>query len=346
MSGISGTPPGDAAGGPVRHIPVLRDEAIAALRLRPGGVYVDGTFGAGGYSRAMLEAMPDTRVIAFDRDPAARAFADPLMARFPGRLTLIEAPFSRMHDELTALAMPAVDGVVLDIGVSSMQLDEAERGFSFRHDGPLDMRMGSDGPTAADIVNGESEARLADVFYYYGEERFARVVARAIVAARRTAPITTTRQLAELIAGCIRSRPQDIHPATRSFQALRIAVNDELSELAEALHAAERLLRPDGVLAVVTFHSLEDRIVKTFFNARSGRSQIGSRHRPIIVEPQPTFRLEGKWPLVPSSAEAAINPRARSAKLRAGLRTALPPQEAEASVMALAVLPDPKRGRR
>jgi 16S rRNA (cytosine1402-N4)-methyltransferase len=324
---------------------VLREEALATLRLRAGGVYVDATFGAGGYTRAMLQAA-DCRVIAFDRDPGARAFAAPLMAQYPDRLTLIEAPFSRMDTEVRALGPSMVDGVVLDIGVSSMQLDEAERGFSFRQDGPLDMRMGAGGPSAADLVNRESEARLADIFYYFGEERFARVIARAIVTARQASPITTTRQLADLIAGCIRVRPQDIHPATRSFQALRIAVNDELGELASALHAAERLLAPDGVLSVVTFHSLEDRIVKTFFNARSGRTQGGSRHQPVLVEPKPTFRIDGKWPISPSHAELVANPRARSAKLRAGIRTSLEATAADTSVMALAALPEPKRGRR
>lgn len=312
-----------AAGGPIRHHPVLREEALAALALRDGGLYVDGTFGAGGYTRAIL-AHPGTRVVALDRDPTAIAGGGDLAAAEP-RLALVEARFATLGDVADRLALPPLDGVVLDIGVSSMQFDQAERGFSFRFDGPLDMRMGGDGQTAADIVNAADEGDLADILYRYGDERASRRIARAICFDRKVAPFTSTRQLAEMIGRVMPGKPGDIHPATRTFQALRIAVNDELGELHDALEAAERLLAPDGRLAVVTFHSLEDRIVKRFLQARSGRGEGGSRHLPAgAARPPASFALPGRQPVVPSPAEVDTNPRARSAKLRVGARTGAP----------------------
>ncbi len=317
-----------------RHIPVLRSESLGALTLKPGGTNVDGTFGAGGYTSEILAAFPDIRVFAFDRDPDAIRDGQSMVAASQGRLILIEAAFSQMaeHD------LPQVDGVVLDIGVSSMQFDQAVRGFSFRNDGPLDMRMAQDGPSAADIVNEESEERIADILYHFGEERLSRPLARGIVAARQDGPIRSTRQLSDIITKIIWPRPNEIHPATRTFQALRIAVNDELGELARALHAAERILKPGGVLAVVTFHSLEDRIVKQFLAARSGKGG-GSRHHPVTASVV-TFRMAGKWPCIPQDDEISFNPRARSAKLRAATRTAEPSGNTDPQVMALAGLPD------
>ncbi len=237
------------------------------------------------------------------------------------------------------LSLPPLDGVVLDIGVSSMQFDEAERGFSFRFDGPLDMRMSREGRSAADIVNGASEEDLADILYHYGEERASRRIARAIALDRKTNPFTSTRALAEMIARIMPGKPGDIHPATRSFQALRIAVNDELGELHDALEAAERHLAPGGTLAVVTFHSLEDRIVKRFFQGRSGRADAGSRHLPgEINRPAPTFASAGKQPVLPRADEIAANPRARSAKLRFGRRTEAPARAPDARTRASVVL--------
>jgi 16S rRNA (cytosine1402-N4)-methyltransferase len=326
------------------HIPVLLAEVLGALAPQAGEFFLDGTFGAGGYTRAILDAAPGTRVIALDRDPSAITNGQGMVAAYGGRLRLTHAEFSDMEAACAAAEFPLLDGVVLDIGVSSMQLDEALRGFSFRQDGPLDMRMSGEGESAADIVNTASEARLADIFYHYGEERLARPLARAIVADRKAKPFTSTKQLAELAARIIHSKPGEIHPATRSFQALRIAVNDELGELARALHAAERLLKPGGRLVVVSFHSLEDRIVKVFFAARSGRGG-GSRHAPVMAMPVATFTTPGKWPLMASEAERAANPRARSARLRAGIRTPAPAQPVDGAVMALAALPDAHKSR-
>jgi 16S rRNA (cytosine1402-N4)-methyltransferase len=337
-----------AAGGLARHVPVLLAEVREALGVARGGVFVDGTFGAGGYTQAILRANPANRVIAIDRDPDAIAAGAPLAAKAKGRLALFPGRFGALFDIVAEAGFEAVDGVVLDIGVSSMQLDRAERGFSFRHDGPLDMRMEREGVRAADLVNDAPEAELADIFHFYGEERRARAIARAIIERRRTRRFETTGQLADLVAGLVRAEP-GVHPATRAFQALRIAVNDELGELVLALHAAERVLRPGGRLAVVTFHSLEDRIVKQFMASRAGRAGGGSRHLPAAKAPEPSFTLVTKGPVLPSEAEAARNPRARSAKLRAAERTAASAQDTLHGIVALAELPrqaDARGGRR
>jgi 16S rRNA (cytosine1402-N4)-methyltransferase len=333
-----------AAGGLTRHVPVLLGEVCDALEAARGGVFVDGTFGAGGYSQAILAANGDNRVIAIDRDPDAIAAGAQLVARACGRLSLMPGRFSQLDEVVADANIGQVDGVVLDIGVSSMQLDHAERGFSFRHDGPLDMRMERQGVSAADLVNEASEAELADIFYHYGEERRARAVARGVIERRRKGRIETTAQLADLVAGLVRSEPGGMHPATRVFQALRIAVNDELGELARALHASERVLKPGGRLVVVTFHSLEDRIVKQFLAVRSGRSGGGSRHVPSTVVVQPTFQIPTRGPVVPSDVEIASNPRARSAKLRAAARTQAPAQGALPSLALLTELPRARGG--
>jgi 16S rRNA (cytosine1402-N4)-methyltransferase len=307
---------------PVRHVPVLGREAVDYLAPRDSGIYVDATFGAGGYSRAIL-SVPGTRVVAIDRDRTAIAGGFDLVDQSNGRLTLVEDRFSNLADVCNAQGLTAVDGVVMDVGVSSMQLDQSERGFSFRLSGPLDMRMGQDGPTAADVVAKASETDLANIIYIFGEERHSRAVARAIVAARREAPITTTRALADIVARVVRSKPNDIHPATRTFQALRIFVNEELDELHAALVGAEQLLKPGGRLVVVSFHSLEDRIVKNFLNER-GRRGGGSRHLPEVDQVAPSFDILTKRPVVADDQEVEANPRARSAKLRAAVRTAAP----------------------
>lgn len=343
-----GDGPTDAAGGPARHVPVLLEEVRSALEPCAGGLIVDGTFGAGGYSRALLDANPDTRVLAIDRDPDAIRSGRIMAGDYAGRLRVAHGRFGDIAAIVGDHGEEAIAGVVLDIGVSSMQIDEAERGFSFRADGPLDMRMEQAGQSAADLVNEGSEALLADVFYHYGEERRARAVARAVIEARRKAPITTTRQMADLVAAHVWAEPGGIHPATRVFQALRIAVNDELGELLRALEGAERLLAPGGRLVVVTFHSLEDRIVKQFMAGRSGRLPAASRHLPQVASETPSFRLVAKGVVPPGDAEIARNPRARSAKLRAAERTEAPAQEGVAALEALAGLPEPKdqRGRR
>jgi 16S rRNA (cytosine1402-N4)-methyltransferase len=338
---------GDRPGGSARHVPVLLKEACEALSVARGGVFVDGTFGAGGYTQAILRANPVNRVVAIDRDPEVIGAGAALAAKFKRRLTLISGRFGSLVDIVREAGHQMVDGVVLDIGVSSMQLDQPERGFSFRVDGPLDMRMERTGVRAADLVNGASEAELADIFHFYGEERRARAVARAIVERRRTHPVETTGQLAELVAGLVRTEP-GVHPATRIFQALRIAVNDELGELVLALHAAERVLKPGGRLAVVTFHSLEDRIVKQFMAARAGRAGGASRHIPTLKAPEPSFTLVTMGPVLPGEDETARNPRARSAKLRAAERTAAPAQDTLHGIVTLAELPksDAPGGRR
>lgn len=312
----------------VRHIPVLGREAVEALNPRDGGVYVDATFGAGGYSRMILET-PGTRVIGIDRDRTAIAGGFELVERSDGRLTLVEDRFSHLAEVCAAQGEALVDGVVMDVGVSSMQIDQSERGFSFRFDGPLDMRMGHDGPTAADVVATASESDLANIIYIFGEERYSRAVAKAIVAARAEAPIATTQQLVAIISKVVWAKPGEIHPATRTFQALRIFVNEELDELHIALAAAERVLKPGGRLAVVSFHSLEDRIVKNFMVERS-KTGGGSRHLPEISQDRPRFTLVNKRPIIAGGDEVSANPRARSAKLRVAERTDAPAQEAGA----------------
>lgn len=310
------------AGGLALHIPVLGRPVVEFLQPRDGGIYIDGTFGAGGYTRAILAAA-QSKVLGIDRDQTAIALGADLVEQAKGRLTLVEDRFSNLDAIARAVGYDTVDGVVLDLGVSSMQLDRAERGFSFRLDGPLDMRMGSEGPSAAEIIAVVSERDLADIIFSLGEERHSRAVARAIIKARSSAPIETSRALAEIVTSAVRSRSGDIHPATRTFQALRIFVNDELGELVTALQAAERILRSGGRLVVVSFHSLEDRIVKSFFADR-GEIRGGSRHAPEVKRPTLTFRVLTKRPVVADEDEIMRNARARSAKLRAVERTDAP----------------------
>ena len=325
----------------LRHIPVLGREAVALLHPGDGGTYVDATFGAGGYSRMILDVQ-GTRVLGIDRDRTAIAGGFDLVDQSAGRLTLVEDRFSNLADICAAQGLHEVDGVVMDIGVASMQLDEADRGFSFRLGGPLDMRMGHDGPTAADVIARASEADLANIIYIFGEERHSRGVARAIVAARKDDPITTTRALADIVAKVVWPKPGEIHPATRTFQALRIFVNGELDELHLALAAAERVLKPGGRLVVVSFHSLEDRIVKNFLGERA-KAGGGSRHLPEIAQAAPSFAVLTKRPVIANEDEISANPRARSAKLRAAERSAAPAHIA-AALPAWPVLADVMRG--
>jgi 16S rRNA (cytosine1402-N4)-methyltransferase len=301
------------------HVPVLVNEVIAALAIRDGDTLVDGTFGAGGYTRAMLGAGAG-RVIGFDRDPDAIEDGRSLVP--DPRLTLVNERFSLMDRVLAERGIAPVDAIALDIGVSSMQLDRPERGFAFSMDGPLDMRMSKSGLTAAEYLNAADEADIARILREYGEEPRARAIARAIVAAR---PVERTAQLAAIVRRAAGFRPgQKSDPATRTFQAIRIHLNAELDELEEGLAAAERSLKPGGRLAIVTFHSLEDRIVKRFFRERSGGTPAGSRHRPVLVDPnEPTFERVAK-PVSPAERELAANPRARSARLRSAVRTAAP----------------------
>ena len=333
-----------APAAPRPHVPVLLAEAIEALDPRSGGLYIDATFGAGGYASALIER--GARVIALDRDPAAVRAGRALQASSGGRLQLVEAHFSELDEVAMRLGAREADGVVFDIGVSSMQLDEPERGFSFRFEAPLDMRMGRSGRSAADILREEDEETIADILFTFGEERAARRIARAIVADRTIKPFTSTLELASLIARISPApRGELTHPATRTFQALRIAVNDELVELARGLCAAERLLKPGGRLAAVTFHSLEDRIVKLFFSSRSGRGRAASRRlpgEPALAEP--TFEVPRGQPVKPGETEARSNPRSRSAKLRFGVRTAAPARGKDEAIEALARLPA-RRGR-
>lgn len=320
----------DAGGGPVRHIPVLLAEVLSALQPASGKVILDGTFGAGGYTSAILAAGAD--VIALDRDPTAIAAGQEMVAAHGGRLELIQSQFSDLADHAPT---DGLDGVVLDIGVSSMQLDEAERGFSFQKDGPLDMRMSGSGVSAADVVNRAKVAELIRIFHFLGEEDQAPRIAHAIEKRRAEKPFETTRDLAGLIELVTPRKMKDkIHPATRVFQALRIFVNDELGELGQALFAAERVLKPGGRLVVVTFHSLEDRIVKKFFSDRAGKAS-GSRHLPVAHERAATFEPLGKSMIAAGKAEAEANPRARSAKLRAGMRTHATAEAADMSIFGL-----------
>ncbi len=307
------------------HIPVLLDEVLTHLAPRDGAVIVDATFGAGGYSRAILDAAPCT-VIAIDRDPDAIARGAPLRARYGERLRLLSGRFGALDHLLDTAGIAQIDGVVFDLGVSSPQIDQAERGFSFRHDGPLDMRMEADGPSAADLMNDADEQTLIDIFGRLGEERHAKRVARAVIAAR---PLTRTGELAQVIRRVVPAAKDGIDPATRSFQGLRLAVNDELGELSRGLQAAEQRLAADGRLVVVSFHSLEDRIVKQFLAARSGRMPAPSRHAPPRPERPASFTVLTRRPVTPSAAEIAANPRARSARLRAACRTTAPAWPAE-----------------
>lgn len=311
------------------HIPVLLDPIMAAIA-PVNGVWLDGTFGAGGYTRALLDAGAE-RVLAVDRDPEVFQRAEFWANQYGARLVMIAGEFGQLDLLAARQGGQPLDGVVLDIGVSSMQIDQPERGFSFMQDGPLDMRMSQSGTSAADIVNTADEKTLADILFHYGEERASRRVARTIINKRKIAPITTTLQLAEIISACLpRPKPGQVHPATRSFQALRIAVNDELRQLVDGLSAAERALKPGGILAVVTFHSLEDRIVKRFLQARSGDGPKGNRFAPELEIDEPRFERMTKKAVTASDSEMAGNPRARSAKLRMARRLSAPAGEVDA----------------
>jgi 16S rRNA (cytosine1402-N4)-methyltransferase len=314
---------------PQPHIPVLLRPLIAAVS-PVTGIWADGTFGAGGYTRALLEAGA-SRVHAIDRDPMVFDMATAWSGEYGDQLQLHRGNFAELDD----LAGEPLDGVVLDLGVSSMQLDRPDRGFSFRNDGPLDMRMGDDGPTAADIVNGSDESDLADILFHYGEERASRRIARKIVARRATEPFERTADLAKVIETCLpRPKPGQSHPATRSFQAIRIAVNDEFGALVDGLDAAERALKPGGWLAVVSFHSLEDRVVKRFLQAKSGGGGRGSRYAPELTEPEPKFEIVGKA-ISPDEIELAENPRARSSRLRIARRTQASASPADRTALGL-----------
>ena len=310
------------------HLPVLIDAILD--HVDASGTWLDGTFGAGGYSRAFLEA-GSQKVIGVDRDPSVFDLAAPWIGDYGDRLKLVAGTFSDL-DVLAGDLLP-LDGVVLDLGVSSMQLDQPDRGFSFLRDGPLDMRMGQDGPSAADLVNAADEALIADILFQYGEERASRRIARAILSAR---PITTTAALAEVIEGVLpKSKPGQSHPATRSFQAIRIAVNDEFGQLIKGLEAAERALKPGGQLAVVSFHSLEDRVVKKFMASRAGATAGGSRYAPAMEKDAPTFALTPRRAIAADKDELARNPRSRSAKLRVATRTDQPPRETDRAGLGL-----------
>ena len=312
------------------HTPVMLGEVLGGLSPKDGGIYVDGTFGNGGYSRAVLNAASCT-VYGIDRDPAVVAKAQDMESEFGGRFTIIEGRFGSIAELLASRSVGPVDGVAFDVGVSSMQIDTPERGFSFRTDGPLDMRMESAGTSASDIVNDMEETDLANIIYELGEERFARRVAGAIVAARIEEPILRTLQLAEIVRRVVPKSKDGIDPATRTFQALRIFVNDELGEIDRGLVGAEQVLAPGGRLCVVSFHSLEDRLVKRFFKTRSGDVPGPSRHMPqsSVPEKQPTFKLLSRKSITPSSDESRDNPRARSARLRVGERTNAPAWNSE-----------------
>jgi len=317
------------------HIPVLLRPLLAAVA-PVSGTWIDGTLGAGGYARGLLEAGA-AKVIGIDRDPLALQMAESWAGGFGDRVELVRTTFSQMDE-----TAEAVDGVVLDLGVSSMQLDQAERGFSFMRDGPLDMRMSQEGTSAADLVNTASEEALADILFLYGEERASRRIARAITRARDEAPIDTTLALAGIVERCLpRSKPGQAHPATRSFQALRIAVNDEYGELVAGLEAAERVLCPGGQLAVVTFHSIEDRIVKRFLQAKSDTGGGGSRHAPVEAARTPQFTVTHRKATGPDAEELAQNPRSRSAKLRVATRTDAPSTQVDRKSLGM---PQLKRG--
>lgn len=317
------------------HIPVLIRPLISAVS-PVSGVWLDGTFGAGGYTKELLDAGAD-KVIGVDRDPLAFEMAADWVGYYGDRIELVAGVFSQLDEYASEL-----DGVVLDLGVSSMQLDLAERGFSFMRDGPLDMRMSQDGPSAADLCNAADEAELADIIYLYGEERASRRIAKAIVAAR---PLTTTLQLAKVVEGCLpRQKPGQSHPATRTFQALRISVNNEYGELAEGLMAAERALKPGGQLAVVTFHSVEDRMVKRFLQARGGGMANANRYAPATEEVVAAFKVEKRKAIGPDEQELAENPRSRSAKLRVAIRTDAPAADVDPAALGMPM--KKKKGKR
>ncbi|HIF58947.1 MAG TPA: 16S rRNA (cytosine(1402)-N(4))-methyltransferase RsmH [Rhodospirillales bacterium] len=307
------------------HISVMTQEVLSGLKLRDGGTYIDGTFGQGGYTRAMLDAAT-TRVFGIDRDPAAITFGTKLISKYDGRLTLLQGCFGDMVSIMADEGISRVDGVMLDLGVSSPQIDDPKRGFSFRYDGPLDMRMECEGPTAADFINHASEEEIADVIFQYGEERYSRRIARGIVEARKIKPILSTSQLVQVIHANVRRAKDGIDPATRTFMALRIQVNDELGELDRGLMGAEKILGPGGRLAVVAFHSLEDRKIKSFLHEHSGITAKGSRHMPEIIYPNltPSFNLTKRGAIKPGADEVILNPRARSARLRVAERTDAP----------------------
>jgi 16S rRNA (cytosine1402-N4)-methyltransferase len=324
-----------SAGAGAPHVPVLLVPLLRAVA-PVGGVWLDGTFGAGGYARGLLEAGAE-QVIGVDRDPLAFDLAQAWAGQYEDRLRLVPGTFSDLDRHAGVL----IDWVTLDLGVSSMQLDLAERGFSFLRDGPLDMRMGQAGLSAEDLVNEAPEAVLADVLYHYGEERAARRIAKAIATERLKYRINTTLQLVQIIEGCLpRKKPGQSHPATRSFQAIRMAVNDELRELVAGLAAAERALKPGGKLAVVTFHSIEDRIVKRFLADRSSTGGGGSRYAPVAEARSPGFTLTPKKAIPPDPDEVAANPRARSAKLRVATRTEAPAAAPDPAALGLPVLPE------
>jgi len=321
------------------HIPVLLRPLIEAVA-PVSGVWLDGTFGAGGYARGLLDAGADV-VVGVDRDPMVFEMAAEWAGTYGDRLRLVEGTFSDMDK----LAGAPLDGVVLDLGVSSMQLDLAERGFSFMKDGPLDMRMSQSGPSAADLVNTAEESVLADILYHFGEERASRRIAHAIVEARAQAPFETTLQLTAVVEKCLpRPKPGQSHPATRSFQAIRIAVNDEFGQLIEGLEAAERALKPGGKLAVVTFHSLEDRVVKRFLQARASEGGGGSRYAPEVAQETPRFTLTPRRAIGPDKDELSQNPRSRSARLRVATRTQAPAGAVDRTRLGLPSLPE-KRHR-
>lgn len=302
------------------HIPVLLNEVVESIAPKDGGVYVDGTFGAGGYTRAVLDAA-DCTVYAIDRDPDAIREGQKLVDVYKGRLHLLHGTFGEMAELVRGEGVDFVDGVMLDIGVSSMQIDRAERGFSFQKDGALDMRMSQNGLSAADVLNTFGEREIADIIYKYGEERFSRRIAAAVVEQRKTAPFKTTLEFADLIHSTVPHKREDIDPATRSFQALRIYVNDELGQLESGLSAAHDLLKAGGRMAIVSFHSLEDRIVKTFMQEKSGKTANPSRYMPVVEKQAATLKTITKKPIVPTESETKFNPRARSARLRVAEKT-------------------------
>lgn len=302
------------------HIPVLLNEVVESIAPKDGGVYVDGTFGAGGYTRAVLDAA-DCTVYAIDRDPDAIREGQKLVDVYKGRLHLLHGTFGEMAELVRGEGVDFVDGVMLDIGVSSMQIDRAERGFSFQKDGALDMRMSQNGLSAADVLNTFGEREIADIIYKYGEERFSRRIAAAVVEQRKTAPFKTTLEFADLIRRTVPHKREDIDPATRSFQALRIYVNDELGQLESGLSAAHDLLKAGGRMAIVSFHSLEDRIVKTFMQEKSGKTANPSRYMPVVEKQAATLKTITKKPILPTELETKFNPRARSARLRVAEKT-------------------------